>query len=70
MFGIKVHRRRDLVQGIARALILSGQNRIGHQDQASLDQILWPAAKFDVVYYLWLVYLLNNGETLVINLTV
>ena len=52
MFGIKVHQRRDLVQGLARALILSGQNRIGHQDQASLDQILWPAAKFDVVYYL------------------
>ena len=49
MFGIKVQQRRDLVQGLARALILSGQNSIGHQDQASLDQILWPVAKFDVV---------------------
>lgn len=49
MFGVKVKQRRDLLQGLARAMILSGQNSVGHQDQASLDQILWPAAKFDVV---------------------
>lgn len=49
MFGIKLHQRRDLIQGLVRAMILSGQNQIGHQDQASLDNIMWPAAKFDVV---------------------
>lgn len=49
MFGVKLHQRRDLVEGLARALILSGQNLIGHQDQASLDRILWPVAKYDVV---------------------
>ena len=49
MFGVKLHQRRDLVEGLARALILSGQNIIGHQDQASLDKIVWPVAKYDVV---------------------
>ena len=49
MFGVKLHERRDLIEGLARALILSGQNRVGHQDQASLDRILWPVAKYDVV---------------------
>jgi len=56
MFGIKVAQRRDLVQGLARAMILSGQNRVHGQDQTSLDQILWPAAKLDVVYLLWTTY--------------
>jgi hypothetical protein len=49
MFGVKLHQRRDLIEGLARALILSGQNIIGHQDQASLDKIVWPVAKYDVV---------------------
>ncbi|XP_046638258.1 uncharacterized protein LOC124316386 [Daphnia pulicaria] len=49
MFGVKLDQRRDLVEGLARALILSGQNIIGHQDQASLDRIVWPVAKYDVM---------------------
>lgn len=49
MFGVKLKQRRDLIEGLARALIFSGQNKIGHQDQASLDKIVWPAAKYDVV---------------------
>lgn len=49
MFGIKVHQRRDLIEGLARALMVSGQNQDSVQDQASLDQIVWPTAKYDVV---------------------
>ncbi len=49
MFGIKVHQRRDLIEGLARALMVSGQNQDSVHDQASLDQIVWPTAKHDVV---------------------
>ena len=49
MFGFKLQQRRNLVQGLVRSMILSGQNQIDYQDQASLDNIMWLAAKFDVV---------------------
>lgn len=51
MWGAKVYQRRDLIEGLMRALVLAGQDQIGYQDQASLDRIVWPAAKFDVVRY-------------------
>lgn len=51
MWGAKIYRRRDLIEGLMRALVLAGQNQIGWQDQASLDTIVWPAAKYDVVRY-------------------
>jgi hypothetical protein len=55
MWGAKLHRRRDLIEGLMRALVLAGQDQIRWQDQASLDTIVWPAAKYDVVsYYLLL----------------
>ena len=50
MWGAKLFQRRDLIEGLMRALMLPGQNQIGYQDQASLDKILWPVAKLDVVY--------------------
>ena len=49
MWGAKVYQRRDLIEGLMRALVLSGQDQVGWKDQASLDIILWPVAKFDVV---------------------
>lgn len=49
MWGAKVYQRRDLIEGLMRALVLSGQDQVGWKDQASLDMIVWPAAKFDVV---------------------
>ena len=49
MWGAKLHQRRDLIEGLMRALVLAGQDQSGSQDQASLDRIVWPAAKFDVV---------------------
>ena len=51
MWGAKLYQRRDLIQGLMRALVLAGQNQIGWQDQASLDTIVWPAAKYDVVRF-------------------
>ena len=50
MWGAKLFQRRDLIEGLMRELMLPGQNQIGYQDQASLDKILWPVAKLDVVY--------------------
>jgi hypothetical protein len=49
MWGVKIHQRRDLIEGLARALIVEGQDQYGSRDQASLHKILWPVAKFDVV---------------------
>ena len=49
MWGAKLNQRRDLIEGLMRALVLSGQNQIAWQDQTSLDTIVWPAAKYDVV---------------------
>jgi hypothetical protein len=52
MWGVKVHQRRDLIEGLARALIVEGQDQYGSRDQASLHKILWPVAKFDVVRHI------------------
>ena len=49
MFGVKMHQRRDLVEGLTRAMIFSGQNQKRGQDQSSLANIMWPIAKYDVV---------------------
>lgn len=49
MFGAKIHQRRDLIQGLTRTLIFSGQNQYVLHDQTALSEILWPIAKYDVV---------------------
>ena len=51
MWGAKVHQRRDMIEGLARALFNAGQDQFGSRDQATMDQILWPAAKLDVVIF-------------------
>ena len=51
MWGAKLHQRRDLIEGLMRALVLASQNQIGWQDQASFDTIVWPVAKYDVSSY-------------------
>lgn len=50
MWGAKLHKRRDLIQGVTRALIQAGQDTKFATDQWTLDNILWPTAKYDVVY--------------------
>jgi hypothetical protein len=37
--------RRDLIEDLMRALVLTGHNQIGWQDQVSMDTIVWPGAK-------------------------
>lgn len=49
MWGAKLAQRRHLTEDLTRALIQSGQNQFKGQDQTSLDNILWPVAKYDVV---------------------
>lgn len=49
MFGVKVDKRRDLIEGLTRILIVSGQNLGIYHDQNSLDSIVWPVAQWDVV---------------------
>jgi hypothetical protein len=49
MWGAKIWQRRDLVEGLMRALVVSGQQQIKSQDQISLADIVWPIAKYDVV---------------------
>ena len=49
MWGAKVYQRRDLIEGLMRAIVLEGQNGYILQDQAALDRILWPVAQYDVV---------------------
>lgn len=51
MWGAKLHQRRDLIEGLARAMILFGQNHADCHDQTTLDDILWQAAKYDVVSF-------------------
>ena len=72
MWGAKLHQRRDLIEGLMRALVLAGQNQIDSQDQASLDTIVWPAAKYDVViiakYFLLLNCILKCFSILFINI--
>ena len=63
MWGAKLHQRRDLIEGLCRAMIISGQNQIGTSDQATLDRILWPVAKFDVVSVFFSIQLSNTFKT-------
>lgn len=49
MWGAKIWQRRDLIEGLMRALIISGQQQVKSQDQFSLADIVWPIAKYDVV---------------------
>lgn len=51
MWGAKLNKRRDLIQGVTRALILAGQDSKFASDQSTLDNILWPTAKYDVVKF-------------------
>ncbi|XP_046638270.1 uncharacterized protein LOC124316393 [Daphnia pulicaria] len=49
MWGAKLDQRRDLIEGLMRALVPAGQNQIAWQYQVTLDTILWPTAKYDVM---------------------
>lgn len=49
MWGAKIWQRRDLIEGLMRALMVSGQQQVKAQDQFSLADIVWPIAKYDVV---------------------
>ncbi|KZS05616.1 Uncharacterized protein APZ42_031132 [Daphnia magna] len=49
MWGAKIWQRRDLIEGLMRALIVSGQQQIKFQDQLSLVDIVWSIAKYDVM---------------------
>jgi hypothetical protein len=49
MWGAKVNQSRNLIEGVARTIISAGQDQVPHRDQQTLDAVLWPAAKFDVV---------------------
>lgn len=51
MWGAKIWQRRDLVEGLMRALVVSGQQQLRSQDQYSLADIVWPIAKYDVVIF-------------------
>jgi hypothetical protein len=53
MWGVKLDQRRDLVQGLTRAMILAGQNQQKSTDQDLLDKIFWPSAQYDVVYIIY-----------------
>lgn len=49
MWGAKLYQRRDLIEGLTRALIVAGQGGDKSTDQNSLNNILWPTAQFDVM---------------------
>ena len=49
MWGAKVNQSRNIIEGAARSMILAGQDDVRIRDQATLADILWPAAKFDIV---------------------
>ncbi len=50
MWGAKLYQHRDLIEGLMRAIAIEGQNHYTLMDQSSLDKILWPVAKYDVVH--------------------
>lgn len=50
MWGAKIHQRRDLIQGLMRALVVAGQDDNKSTDQNALNNILWPTAQYDVVF--------------------
>lgn len=49
MWGAKLDRRRDLLEGLMRILVIAGQTQKVYQDQVALESIIWPVAKYDVV---------------------
>ncbi|XP_046452556.1 uncharacterized protein LOC124200379 isoform X2 [Daphnia pulex] len=49
MWGAKIYKRRDVIEGLMRDLLISGQDQYVGQDQSSLETIVWPTAKFDVL---------------------
>uniref|UniRef100_A0A0P5A3Z5 Lactosylceramide n=1 Tax=Daphnia magna TaxID=35525 RepID=A0A0P5A3Z5_9CRUS len=49
MWGAKLHQRRDLIQGLTRALILGGQDTNKNTDQNLLEKIVWPTVQYDVM---------------------
>lgn len=49
MWGAKIWQRRDLIEGLMRALIVSGQQQIEFQDQLSLADIVRPIAIYDAL---------------------
>ena len=51
MFAVKVNQRRDLVQGLTRALITLGTGRQQFLDQILLSKVFWPTVKDDAVIY-------------------
>ena len=51
MWGAKIHLHRDTMKELIKALVMSGQNQIKWQDQISLESVVWPVAKNDVVLY-------------------
>lgn len=53
MWGVKLDRRRDLIQGLTRAIVRYGQGQTieGPADQTVLNEIIWPVAQYDVVYF-------------------
>jgi hypothetical protein len=51
MWGAKLYQRRDLIEGLIRAILRYGQ---GHSiespaDQTVLNNIVWPTAQYDMV---------------------
>lgn len=49
MWGAKLYQRRDLMEGIMRAIISAGQDQVKNTDQVSLRNIVWPSAQYDAV---------------------
>ncbi len=69
MWGAKLNQRRDLIEGLMRALVPAGQNQIAWQDQVTLDTILWPTAKYDVVIKSNFKYFFLNFSKIQFHLT-
>ncbi len=51
MWGAKIDQNRNTSKSLIKALVISGQNQIKWQDQISLEAVVWPIAKNDVVIF-------------------
>ncbi|XP_059352878.1 uncharacterized protein LOC130688600 [Daphnia carinata] len=49
MWGAKMFQRRDLIEGLMRAIIRTGQDQIKNTDQVLLNATVWPTAQYDVM---------------------
>lgn len=49
LFGIKIHQRRDLVQGLATIFISKSSKEAWGEDQRLLTEIFWPIVRQDAV---------------------